>query len=281
MNNLMTGMEAWLRFGVAAFAVNLLIAFLILVAGIILARLAAEGTTRSLTRIEKLSAKRLLVNFLARTAKLSVLVLAVILAVGQVGIDVMPLVAGIGVLGFVVGFAFKDSLSNLAAGLLLLFYQPFDQGDFVEAGGQMGTVMDMHVAATELRAPDGRLIVMPNGRIWNAPIINFNKLGQRRIEWKVGVSYGSDIGATLETLQEVVETEERILTEPAPHFVVDELADSSVNFVVRAWVVPKDFLGVTSDTRRRFKEALDARGLEIPFPHRVIVHPDTPSSNAA
>jgi len=264
------GLDLWLRTNLLALFVNLFVATVILVLGIVLAGMAARATDQGMQRFEHLRTKQLLVRFLARTARVVVLVLAGIIALGQVGVDVWPLIAGIGVVGFIVGFAFKDSLSNMASGLLLLFYQPFDIGDFVEAGGTMGTVLDMSVVATELRTPDGRLAVVPNSRIWNASIINFNKLGKRRIEWSVGVSYDADIGAALETLQEVLKGDERILNDPAPHFVVDDLADSSVNLVVRGWVEPGDFLGVTSDTRRAFKEALNAKGLEIPFPQRVV-----------
>lgn len=270
MQDALFGLDLWLRTNLLALFANLFVATVILVVGIVLAGVAARATVRGMQRFPHLRSKQLLINFLARTARITVLVLAGIVALGQVGVDVWPFIAGIGVAGFIVGFAFKDSLSNMASGILLLFYQPFDIGDFVEAGGTTGSVLDMSVVATELRTPDGRLAVVPNSRIWNDSIINFNKLGKRRIEWTVGVSYDADIGVALETLQEVLRGDARILDDPAPHFVVDALADSSVNLVVRAWVEPGDFLGVTSDTRRAFKEALDVRGLEIPFPQRVV-----------
>ncbi len=270
MQDALFGLDLWLRTNLLALFANLFVATVILVVGIVLAGVAARATVRGMQRFPHLRSKQLLINFLARTARITVLVLAGIVALGQVGVDVWPFIAGIGVAGFIVGFAFKDSLSNMASGILLLFYQPFDIGDFVEAGGTTGSVLDMSVVATELRTPDGRLAVVPNSRIWNDSIINFNKLGKRRIEWTVGVSYDADIGVALETLQEVLRGDARILDDPAPHFVVDDLADSSVNLVVRAWVEPGDFLGVTSDTRRAFKEALDVRGLEIPFPQRVV-----------
>lgn len=270
MNTFMPPFDLWLRTFLPVFGVRVLVAALIVVAGVIGARLASAAAERGMDRLTHLREKRLLINFLTRTLRVIIVVLAVVVALGQVGLDVWPLIAGIGVVGFVVGLAFKDSLSNLAAGLLLLFYQPFDQGDFVEVGGTLGTVLDMSIAATELRMPDGRLAVVPNGKIWNQSIINFNKLGQRRIEWEVGVSYDADLGGTLETLRQVIRADERILTDPAPHFVVNDLAESSVDLVVRAWVEPGDFLGVLSDTRRGIKEALDARGVEIPFPQRVV-----------
>jgi small conductance mechanosensitive channel len=125
--------------------------------------------------------------------------------------------------------------------------------------------------------PDGRLAIVPNSRIWNAPIINFNRLGERRIEWAVSVAYGSDLNAALEALRGVIAADERILSEPGPHFVVNGLGESSVDLVVRAWVRPANFLAVTSDTRRAMLDALAAAGVSIPFPHRVLVQASTAS----
>jgi small conductance mechanosensitive channel len=270
MNGIYPTVSEWLELNLASLGMNLLAAILILVVGFVLAQVAGRAAKAAVGRTPMRS-RQLLVNFLSRTASTVVLVFAVVLALGAIGLDVGPLIAGIGITGFIVGFAFKDSLSNLAAGMLLLFYQPFEVGDFVEIGGISGGVRDMSIAATELKMPDGRLAIVPNSKIWNAPIINFNRLGERRIEWGVGVAYGSDLNAALEALRGVISADERILAEPAPHFVVNALGESSVDLVVRAWVRPADFLAVTSDTRRALVEALAAAGISIPFPHRVMV----------
>jgi small conductance mechanosensitive channel len=262
--------QDWVRLHLAAFGLGLLTALLVLLVGVFAAGAASRALKTALMKTPMRN-RALLVNFLGRTVRVIVIVFAGVLALSQIGLDIGPLIAGIGITGFIVGFAFKDSLSNLAAGLLLLFYQPFDKGDFVEAGGMQGTVLDMSVAATELRMPDGRLAIVPNSRIWNAAIINFNKLGSRRIEWRVGVAYRADIGATIAALQSVLVADARILADPAPQIVVEELGESSVNFVVRGWVVPKDFGGALSDVRRAIKESLAEQGIEIPFPHRVVV----------
>ncbi|CAN5626234.1 small-conductance mechanosensitive channel MscS [soil metagenome] len=268
--------DRWLDISLAAFGMNLLAAVLILVVGIVLAQLGAKAVRASVLRTPMRN-RGLLVNFFARATSAVILVFAFVLALGALGLDVGPLIAGIGITGFIVGFAFKDSLSNLAAGLLLIFYQPFEVGDFVEIGGISGSVRDMSIAATELKMPDGRLAIVPNSRIWNAPIINFNRLGERRIEWAVGVAYGSDLNAALEALRGVITADERILSEPAPHFVVNGLGESSVDLVVRAWVRPANFLAVTSDTRRALLDGLAAAGVSIPFPHRVLVQASTDS----
>jgi small conductance mechanosensitive channel len=265
-----TDLDRWLDISLAAFGMNLLAAALIVAVGIVLAQVGAKAVRVSVLRTPMRN-RGLLVNFFARATSTVILVFAFVLALGAIGLDVGPLIAGIGITGFIVGFAFKDSLSNLAAGLLLIFYQPFEVGDFVEIGGISGSVRDMSIAATELKMPDGRLAIVPNSRIWNAPIINFNRLGERRIEWGVSVAYGSDLSAALEALRGVIASDDRILSEPGPHFVVNGLGESSVDLVVRAWVRPVNFLAVTSDTRRAILDALAAAGVSIPFPHRVLV----------
>jgi small conductance mechanosensitive channel len=262
--------SSWLEINLAVLGMNLLAAVLILLVGVFIAQLAGRATQAAVMRTP-MRTRKLLVNFLSRTASTVVLVFAGVIALGALGLDVGPLIAGIGITGFIVGFAFKDSLSNLAAGLLLLFYQPFEVGDFVEIGGISGGVRDMSIAATEIRMPDGRLAIVPNSRIWNAPIINFNRLGERRIEWTVGVAYGSDLSAALQVLRDVLTADERILETPAPHVVVNALGESSVELVARAWVRPADFLNVNSDTRRTLVEALAGAGISIPFPHRVVL----------
>lgn len=270
MQTLVPSVESWLEISLAAFGLKVLTAVIILTVGAAVAHAAGKASRAAALR-SPLRPRQLLVNFVSRTARTVVLVFSGVLALGALGLDIGPLIAGIGITGFIVGFAFKDSLSNLAAGLLLLFYQPFEVGDFVEVGGITGAVRDMSIAATELKMPDGRLAIVPNSRIWNANIINFNRLGQRRIEWTVGVAYGTELGGALQALREVLTGDERILAEPPPHVVVQGLGESAVELVARGWVTPSNFLNVSSDTRRAMKEALDRAGIQIPYPHRVLV----------
>lgn len=171
--------EQWLRLNAAAFGMRLLAALAVLVAGVFLSRAARAATHAALQR-SPLRRRVLLVNFLDRVAGVTVMVFAGVVALGELGLDIGPLIAGIGITGFVVGFAFKDSLSNLAAGLLLLIYEPFEVGEFVEVGGLKGWVLTMSVAATELRMEDGKLAIMPNSKIWNAPMINHSRVEPRR-----------------------------------------------------------------------------------------------------
>lgn len=263
-------LQQWLRVEATRFGIAVLAAALILVLGVLLARVAGGLARRAMLRTP-LRERALLVNFLERTARVVVVVFAAVTALARLGMEIGPLIAGIGITGFVIGFAFKDSLSNLAAGLLLLFYQPYEVGDFVEAGGQTGSVLHMTIVATELKLPDGRLAIVPNSKIWNASIINFNRLGTRRIEWIVGIAYNADIGVALDAIRDALAADPRVLREPAPQLVVNDLGESSVDLAVRAWVQPADFGNVMSDVRRAIKETLDTRGIEIPFPHRVLV----------
>lgn len=249
-----------LRANLAALGYGLISALVVMAVGVVAARLAA-GALRTTMQRTPLKNRALLINFLTRTVHVVIWVFAGVIALSQVGLDVGPLIAGIGITGFIVGFAFKDSLSNLAAGLLLLFYQPFEVGDFVETGGQAGTVLDMSIAATELKMPDGRLAIVPNSRIWNAHIINFNRLGRRRLEWAVPVPNSADLGGALEVLRSVVLEDSRVLLDPAPEFVVNALGPASVELVVRAWVEPKDVAEAASDLRRGFREGFQAAGI--------------------
>lgn len=267
--------ENWLEINIALFSMRLLTALAMIAAGLVLARIAGGALERALFRTP-LKTRRLMVEFLSRTVRLVIFVIAAVMALAELGLNVMPLVAGLGVGGLVLGFAFKDSLSNLAAGLLLLFYQPFELGDFVEAGGQTGTVLAMSIVATELRLADGRLGIVPNSKIWGSAIINFNRLGQRRIEWTVGVAYGADVDQALRALREAVTADPRVLSEPAPQFLANAFSESSIDLVARAWVAPANFGDVTSDVRKAIKQNMETRGIEIPFPHRVVIQKTVP-----
>jgi small conductance mechanosensitive channel len=248
----------WFRLHLASFALGIVSALVILLFGLILARFGGRAARAAMMR-SPLRSRALLVNFLTRTITVVITVFAGVIALSQLGIDIGPLIAGIGVTGFVVGFAFKDSLSNLAAGLLLLFYQPFEVGDLVEAGGQTGTVRDMSVVATELKMLDGRLAIVPNSRIWNAPIINFNRLGIRRVELTVSVPNAVVLGDALQGLRDRIAADARVLHEPEPQLVVSGVTPVAVDVTVRAWVRAEEFEVASSDLRTIFREEVNAR----------------------
>lgn len=250
------------------FGLGLLGALVILLVGLVLAQILARVANAALLRTP-LRRRLLLVGFLTRAVRITIIVFAGVLALGKLGVNLGPLIAGIGITGFVVGFAFKDSLSNLAAGLLLLIYEPFEVGDFVEIGGITGSVLDLSVAATEMREPDGRLAIMPNSKIWNAPIINYNRLGQRRVQWTVKVAADADVSAALTAVKGAVIGDSRVLADPPPQLLVGETGESVVELIVRVWVAPMHVDEVAEELRGRMKQALDAHGVAI----KTIVPP--------
>jgi len=199
-----------------------------------------------------------------------IIVLGILIALSQVGISLGPLLAGLGVVGFVVGFALQDSLSNFAAGMMILIYRPFDVGDLIEAGGVSGKVSHMSLVNTTILTLDNQTIVVPNNKIWGDIVKNVTAQTMRRIDMVFGVSYSDDIPKTEKVLQEILDTHEKVLKEPEPIVRLHELADSSVNFIVRPWVKKEDYWEVYWDVTRAVKMRFDEEGISIPFPQRDV-----------
>lgn len=199
-----------------------------------------------------------------------IIVLGVLIALSQVGISLGPLLAGLGVVGFVVGFALQDSLSNFAAGMMILMYRPFDVGDLIEAGGVVGKVSHMSLVNTTILTVDNQTIVVPNNKIWGDVVRNVTAQTMRRIDMVFGVSYTDDIPKTERVLQEILDSHEKVLADPVPIVRLHELADSSVNFVVRPWVNKDDYWEVYWDITRAVKMRFDEEGISIPFPQRDV-----------
>jgi len=199
-----------------------------------------------------------------------VLILGVLIALSQIGISLGPLLAGLGIAGFVIGFALQDTLSNFASGLMILFYRPFDVGDVVEAGGVFGKVNNMSLVNTTFLTFDNQTIILPNNLVWSAVIKNVTAQKQRRVDLVFGVSYTDDIPTVERILQEVIDAHEKILDDPEPMIKLHELGDSSVNFVVRPWVESDDYWDVYWDLMRTVKIRFDEEGISIPFPQRDV-----------
>ena len=199
-----------------------------------------------------------------------IIVLGILIALSQVGISLGPLLAGLGVVGFVVGFALQDSLSNFAAGMMILIYRPFDVGDLIEAGGVSGKVSHMSLVNTTILTLDNQTIVVPNNKIWGDIVKNVTAQTMRRIDMVFGVSYSDDIPKTEKVLQEILDSHEKVLKDPEPIVRLHELADSSVNFVVRPWVKKEDYWEVYWDVTRAVKMRFDEEGISIPFPQRDV-----------
>jgi small conductance mechanosensitive channel len=186
--------------------------------------------------------------------------------------DVIPdsHVAVFGAAGLAIALAFQGTISNFASGVMLLIFRPFSLGDFVDVGGTAGTVSQIDVFTTTITTPDNVKIIVPNGAIFGQTIKNFSANETRRIDLVIGVGYGDDLGRSMEVITRTVMSDERVLKDPAFVIAVSELADSSVNFVVRPWCGAEDYWDLRWDLTRNIKEALDENGISIPFPQRDI-----------
>jgi small conductance mechanosensitive channel len=212
----------------------------------------------------------MLANFLASILYAILLVAVIIAAVGQLGIQTTPLVAVLGAAGLAVGLALQNSLGNFASGVMLVFFRPFTKGDFVEAGGTSGTVMEVGIFNTVLNTPDNRRIIVPNGQITSDSITNYSAYDTRRIDLTIGVGYGDDLKLARDTIEKTITAHENVLDDPEPAILLMELGDSSVNFAVRPWVKASDYWVVRSELLESIKVELEAAGCEIPFPQRDV-----------
>lgn len=253
---------------------KLLVGLLIFYLGRWLAR-----TTQNV--LERLMRKRgmddVLVDFLGTISYFAVIVAAVVAALDYIGIPATSLVAVMGAAGLAVGLALKDSLANFAAGVMLVLFRPFTKGDFVDAGGESGTVDEVFLVSTRLLTGDNKLVTIPNAKVWNGNITNYSARDTRRIDLLFGVAYDDDLKVAADVLARVCAEHPAVLQDPAPKVFVTNLGDSSVDFAVRPWVKTGDYWNVRADLLRVAKEQLEAAGCSIPFPqrdiHQYVYHP--------
>lgn len=210
-----------------------------------------------------------LANFLASMVRYLVVIVGLIAFLGQVGVKTTSILAVLGAASLAVGLALQGTLSNVAAGMMLLILRPYRVSDFVEIGGRTGTVRSLDLFTTELMTPDGLKVIVPNGKVFGDMIVNFNALGQRRIDVAVGVDYEDDPDLAIKTLLEVAAADPRVLEDPKPWAGVTELGDSSVKLHLRAWVKAPDFVDAQAGLIKACKAAVEAAGLKIPYPHQV------------
>lgn len=251
----------------AHFGLNILGAAVIFIVGRWGARLLSNLTGRAMTRA-KMDAT--LVQFIRHLSYIAVLAFVIIAALAKMGIQTASFIAVLGAAGLAVGLALQGSLANFAAGVLMLIFKPIHVGDYVEAGGASGTVKEIGIFTTILSSPDNIRIIVPNSQIMGGTISNYTVNGTRRVNMIIGISYGDDLKKAKKVIEDVLAAEERILPEPAPLVAVSELADSSVNFVVRPWVKSADYWGTYFDLTANIKVALEENGLTIPFPQRDV-----------
>ena len=261
-------------------AINLVGAILVLVIGVIVARLVRGGLSRAFAR-SRMDVS--LSRFLCSVAYVLLLAVVFIAALDQLGVPTTSAVAILGAAGLAVGLALQGSLGNFASGVLLLIFRPYRVGDIVNIAGVIGRVEEIQVFNTMIHTGDNRVLFIPNGAITSGTIENINAMPTRRIDLVAGIGYADDIALAEETLMEIMAQDDRILKEPAPGIAVANLGDSSVDLNVRPWVNTADYWAVRADLLHRIKTTFDARGISIPFPQRDVhlFQDKTPSRSVA
>ena len=260
----------WLQTTGVDYGFRILAAAVILAAGAIAISLAAKALAKMLEKT-RLGEKSLVAKFLVSVAVKVAWAFLIVVALGKLGVDVGPIIAGLGVTGFIIGFAFQESLGSLAAGLMIAINKPFKVGDFVSVAGLDGSITALDMMAVTLATGDNRKITIPNKQAWGAPIINFSALDKRRVDIAVGIAYGADISLAKKTALETIAAVPGVLADPAPMAEVTSLNDSAVALTVRAWSKTADYWKVYFAGIQGVKEAFDRAGVAIPFP-QLDVH---------
>jgi len=259
----------WLRTNGALLIFQLLIVLLILFAFSFLARIARAAVRRGLDR-SKPDISSLAKQFFIKMTSRLVMLLGFVIAIAQLGVEVGPLLAGLGIAGFIIGFALQDTLSNFASGLMILVYRPFDVGDAVEAAGVTGKVNQMNLVSTMILTFDNQLLIVPNKQVWGGIIRNITHQDKRRVDMTFGIGYSDDVSKAEKVLTEIVTNHDKVLKDPEPVVRLNQLGDSSVNFIVRPWSKTDDYWDVYWDVTREVKRRFDEDGISIPFPQRDV-----------
>ena len=256
------GMDLLMQYGLKALAA---------IAIFIIGRMVAKWAKQLITRMmEKTDVDPMIIGFTSSIAYIAMLAFVVVAALGQLGIQTTSFIAILGAAGLAVGLALQGSLANFAAGFLMIIFRPFKLGDVIEAAGVTGKVDSIHIFTTTLKTSDNKTIIIPNGKLSSDNIINYSTQDTRRVDLTVGVSYDADLKEVRRVLEDIISKEKRVLKDPEHLVAVGELADNSVNFVVRLWVNSGDYWGVTFDMNETIKIRLDEAGIGIPYPQRDI-----------
>jgi small conductance mechanosensitive channel len=250
-----------------SYAVNIVGAIAIIIVGMIVARLMSNAVNRVM-RARQIDAT--VADFLSAMLRYAIIAFTLIAALGRVGVQTASVIAVLGAAGLAVGLALQGSLSNLAAGVLLVMFRPFRAGEYVDLGGVAGTVLNVQIFSTTMRTVDGKIVVIPNGKIIAGNIINFSREPVRRNEFIIGVAYDSDIDKVKQLLTHIIESDERIIKDREMTVRLNELAPSSMNFVVRTWSKSSDLQNVYWDVLERVKREFDANGISFPFPQMDV-----------
>ncbi|MBQ3289171.1 MAG: mechanosensitive ion channel family protein [Kiritimatiellae bacterium] len=261
----------WLAEKGLAFAIKILFAAVVLVVGAIAIRLIVAAVGRAMKKSGR--GGTLLDTFACNVTSKVCWVILLVTVLGMLGVNIGPIVAGLGVTGFILGFAFQESLGNLASGLMIAINQPFKIGDYVIVAGLEGSVKQVDMMATVLSTADNKKVVIPNKSAWGGPITNFSALGIRRVDIKIGIDYSSDVGKAIEIALKALASVPGVLKDPAPSVSVASLDDSQVSLNIRPWSSGGDYWAVYNATCQAVKVAFENSGVKIPFP-QLTVHMD-------
>lgn len=249
------------------YGVKLIVALFIFVIGKWLAKKLSSVAEKMMKTREVDAA---LVNFISSMVYYALLIFVVIASLGQIGIQTASFVAIVGAAGLAIGLAMQGSLSNFAAGVLIIIFKPFKIGDFVEMAGVSGVIENIMIFTTEMKTGDNKKVIVPNSSVLGGVITNYSANDTRRVDLVMGIGYSDDIDKARQVLEELINADERILKDPAPLVAVSELADSSVNFVVRPWVKSADYWGVYFGLTEAVKKRFDQEGISIPYPQQDV-----------
>jgi len=225
------------------------------------------------TLMQKANVDQTLVEFAESLVYFSLLMMVIIAALNALGVNTTSFLAVFGAAGLAIGLALQGSLANVGAAVLIIVFRPFKVGDFIDAGGAVGTVEDVNLFSTIIAPLDNRTIIVPNAKIVGGNIINYSMKENRRVDHVFGIGYDDDLKLAKDTLMEMMLNDDRVLQDPAPFVAVSELADSSVNFTTRAWVKSADYWDVYFEQIEKVKLVFDEKGISIPYP-QMDVHTD-------
>lgn len=263
----MENITNWISENAVDWGIQIGIAIAIFYVGKIIARMISNLIEKAMRRADS---EEMLVDFVGNISYGILIVAVVLAAVDSLGVNVTSLMAIVAAAGLAIGLALKDSLSNFAAGVMIIIFRPFKAGDFITAGGVSGVVDEIDLFATLMHTPDNQRIIVPNSAIMGGTITNTSALPTRRIDLVFGIGYGDNIGQARDIMMAIIEADERILKDPAPGIAVAELADSSVNLNVRPWVNSADYWTVRADLLEGIKVKFDEVGISIPYPQQDV-----------
>lgn len=247
---------------------NIIAAIAVIIIGYFVAVLVSKYIRRAILRA-KLT--KILAEFTSRVVKILIIIFTVAMVIGFLGVDVGAAIISLSVVsGFVLGFAFQETLGNLAAGFMIAITKPFKVNDYVDIADKAGTINNVGASITTLTTVDNKRVIIPNSKIWGNPIVNYTALNKRMIDMRVGISYSDNMGKAIKVAMEVLKKNKNVLKAPSPIVAVAELGDSSVDLLIRTWVNTSDYWTTKWELTQQIKEAFDKEKISIPFPQRDI-----------